>query len=88
MKYLKGGSIGAAKQGGLKAEATKAVTRRQAISDEGSGERRATTTKGERVTTTIWTRPISDDERAASDVIDPISMTLSVGSWLGPEALL
>ena len=34
MKYLEGGSIGAAKQGGLKAEAAEAVTRR--CSDERS----------------------------------------------------
>ena len=49
MKYLEGGSIGVAKQGGLKVEAAKAMTRRQAISDEGSGERQATTT-----TRTMW----------------------------------
>ena len=31
MKYLEGGSIGAAEQGGLKAEATEVVTRWQAM---------------------------------------------------------
>ena len=53
MKYLEGGSPGAAKQGGLKAEAAVAnsVTRRRnddrrAIFDGEEGERRATT---------IWT---------------------------------
>ena len=47
MKYLEGGSTGAAKQGGLKAEATKAdlVTRRrrddrQAIFDGDEGKQR------------------------------------------------
>ena len=49
-------------------------------------------TRGERaerrVTRTIWTGPISDDERAVSDVTDPISVTLAVGSWLEPKALL
>ena len=37
MKYLEEGSTEVAEQGGLKAEV---VTRQQAISDEGSGERR------------------------------------------------
>ena len=53
MKYLEGGSTGAAKQGGLKVEATKAdlVTRRRrddrrAIFDGDEGKQRATT---------IWT---------------------------------
>ena len=35
MKYLEGGSIVVAKQGGQKAEAAEAITRRWAISDEG-----------------------------------------------------
>ena len=42
MKYLKGGSTRPIEQGGLKAEAAEAVTRGQAIFDE--GERRVTTT--------------------------------------------
>ena len=48
MKYLKGGSTRVAEQGGLKAEAVEVVTRRRAIFDEGSGERQATTMRGER----------------------------------------
>ena len=80
MKYLEGGSTRAAEQGGLKAEVVVIVTRRWAISDEGNGKRQ--------VTTTIWTGPISDDERAVSDMTDPISVTLAIGSWLEPKALL
>ena len=44
--------------------------------------------RASRATMTIWTGPISDDERAVSDVTDPISVTPAVGSWLEPEALL
>ena len=40
MKYLEGGSTGAAEQGGLKAEVAETVTRRRVIFDEGSDERR------------------------------------------------
>ena len=44
--------------------------------------------RASRATTMIWTGPISDDKRVASDVTDPISVTPTVGSWLEPEALL
>ena len=89
-RVREGGSTRAAKQGGLKAEAAEAVTRsrgdersliRAVASDEDEG-------RASRATMTIWTGPISDDERAASDVTNPISVTPAVGSWLEPEALL
>ena len=41
-----------------------------------------------RVTMTIWTGPISNDERAVSDVTDLTFVTLAVGSWIELEALL
>ena len=41
-----------------------------------------------RVMMTIWTGLSSDDEQAASDMIDLISVTPVVGSWLEPNALL
>ena len=49
MKYLEGGNIGVAEQGGLKVEATEAVTRQQVISDE--GEQQA-------IMSMIWNGPI------------------------------
>ena len=52
MKYLEGGSIGAAKQGGLKAEAAEAVTRR--CSDERSPMRASDDDDD-----LDWTNPIS-----------------------------
>ena len=57
MKYLEGGSIEVAEQGGLKAKAAEAVMSNLPISDE--GERRATTTRGERA---IWIGPIRGTE--------------------------
>ena len=44
--------------------------------------------RASRATTTIWTGPISDDKRAASDVTDLISVTPNVANWLEPEAFL
>ena len=71
----------------MKVEAVEAVTRsrgderspmRAVASDEDEG-------RASRATMTIWAGPISDDERAASNVTDLIFVTPAVSSWLESE---